>query len=240
MNQTLVKRSAQEQKPKPKFVSTGKVAKAYDSPPWWYDIRGFFILTFAYQSTLWSQIRFFARFISGRHLEVAVGTGTLLGLTLSFCRWMSRPFSKLVAMDYSETMLSGAIKRFASNPDVELYPGDVANLPEADESFDSVSIANSFHSFSDPKGALREIHRVLKLHGTLAMNVLLYPRGIWPMRSIASAINRWGIRKGILVTPYTQDDVRRLVTEAGFRLTEERASGNCLFVVAEKSAGRSQ
>ncbi|MGN2393366.1 class I SAM-dependent methyltransferase, partial [Pelomicrobium sp. G1] len=28
-----------------------KIAQAYSSPPWWYDVRGFFILTFAYRST---------------------------------------------------------------------------------------------------------------------------------------------------------------------------------------------
>ena len=29
-----------------------EIAEAYSSEPWWYDIRGFFILTFAYNSTI--------------------------------------------------------------------------------------------------------------------------------------------------------------------------------------------
>ena len=36
-----------------------EIAAAYKSAPWWYDVRGFFILTFAYNSTLTPQLRFF-------------------------------------------------------------------------------------------------------------------------------------------------------------------------------------
>src|SRR5207253_7871264 len=38
--------------------SREEIAAAYSSPPLWYDIRGFFILTFAYNSTLPRQLRF--------------------------------------------------------------------------------------------------------------------------------------------------------------------------------------
>ena len=31
--------------------SAEEIAEAYKSEPWWYDVRGFFILTFAYNST---------------------------------------------------------------------------------------------------------------------------------------------------------------------------------------------
>ncbi len=51
--------------------SLAKIEKAYDSPPLWYDIRGFFVLTFAYRSTLWAQIALFGNNIGPRHLEGA-------------------------------------------------------------------------------------------------------------------------------------------------------------------------
>ncbi len=58
--------------------SRDEIAAAYASPPWWYDVRGFFILTFAYNSTIGRQLRFFGANFGPRHLEVACGTGTLL------------------------------------------------------------------------------------------------------------------------------------------------------------------
>ena len=47
-------------------------------------------------------------------------------------------------------------------------------------------------------------------------------------------INAWGIRKGILVTPYRIEDLRRMLLAAGFEIREERVSGNCLSLVAVK------
>jgi len=76
--------------------------------------------------------------------------------------------------------------------------------------------------------------RVLKPGGTLAANVLLYPRTIWPLRAIAGALDRWGMRKGILYTPYHRDEIRNRMLAAGFSLESEAVSGNCYDVVARK------
>ncbi|MBK8574313.1 MAG: hypothetical protein IPN90_01080 [Elusimicrobia bacterium] len=100
-----------------------KIAKAYDSPSWWYDIRGFFILTFAYQSTLWAQIRLFAKNIRERHLEVAIGSGTLFGMILGFLRWKGRTLPSVVGMDYAAPMLAGAHHRFKNQKNIRLYEG---------------------------------------------------------------------------------------------------------------------
>ena len=210
------------------------IANAYASPPWWYDIRGFFILTFAYQSTLWNQVRFFAQNISEKHMEVAIGTGTLFSMVLRSRRWRRHPIRRVIGMDYSESMLDGARKRFAAFPAVEIRREDIVHLSDADASYTSVNIANALHCFIDVDAALSEVNRVLAPGGTLALNVLLYPRGIWPLRHIAGAINRWGIRKGILVTPYHMDDVRNRLAASGFDIHSESVEGNCYFVVAAK------
>ena len=60
--------------------SPEKVAQAYSSPPWWYDIRGFFILKLTYRSSLFAQIAFFEKNLRDKHLEVVIGTGTIFGL----------------------------------------------------------------------------------------------------------------------------------------------------------------
>lgn len=215
-----------------------EIAAAYDSPPWWYDLRGFLILTFAYNSTLTHQLRFFGPHFGPRHLELACGSGTLLDLLLRWRHWKGLPTSRIAAVDYAEPMLVGARRRFANRPDVEVRHGDAAALPYADASFDTINIANAIHCLPDVDGALREAFRVLAPGGTLAANALLYPRGIWPFRQIAERLDAWGMRKGILYSPFHLDQVRDHVAKAGFELEREGVSGNCYDVVARKPAAR--
>ena len=214
--------------------SRDEIASAYDSPPWWYDLRGFFILTFAYNSTLPRQLRFFGRNFGAHHLELACGTGTLLDLVLRWRRWNGWPEVQIVGIDYAEAMLEGAKQRFAQRPEIELRHADVAALPYPDAAFDTANVANAVHCFPDVDGALREIFRVLKPAGTLATNVLLYPRGSWPFNAIADRLDRWGMRKGILVTPYRQSDIRGRFLAAGFEIVEETVSGNCYEILARR------
>lgn len=215
--------------------SRDEIAAAYASPPWWYDVRGFFILTFAYNSTLTRQLRFFGPNFGPRHLEVACGTGTLLDLVLRWRRWKRLPEVDVVGVDYAESMLAGAERRFSGRRNIELRHADVAALPYADASFDTVNIANAVHCFPDVDAALKDILRVLKPGGTVAANVLLYPRTMWPFKSIAEWIDRWGMRKGILVTPYHRDDIRRTIVRAGFVVASETVFGNCYEVTASKA-----
>ncbi len=83
--------------------------------------------------------------------------------------------------------------------------------------------------------ALRSAFRVLKPGGVLAANVLLPPRGPRLLRWLAGRINAWGIRKGILQSTYTQEDVRQRLIRAGFRIESESVSGNCLNVSGRKT-----
>lgn len=214
--------------------SRDEIAEAYKSEPWWYDVRGFFILTFAYNSTLGSQLRFFGPNYGTEHLEVACGTGTLLELVLRWRKWKNLPRVHIVGIDYAESMLAGARHRFRNNPDTEFKHADAAALPFQDNHFDTANIANSVHCFPDVDGALRDILRALKPGGTLAANVLLYPRGPWPLKGIAERINRWGMRKGILYTPYERGDIRQRMLEAGFIIESEAVSGNCYNILAKK------
>lgn len=215
-----------------------EIAEAYSSPPWWYDIRGFFILTFAYNATLGSQLRLFGNNFGPEHLEIACGTGTLLEMVLKWRRRKGLPASHVTAIDYAESMLAGARQRFADNPAVKVMHADAGDLPFPDASFDTANIANSVHCFPDVEAALRETFRVLKPGGTLAANVLLYPRTAPPLRQIAGRINRWGMRKGILYTPYEVDDIRGRLLAAGFEVAREDVGGNCYNVALVKSESR--
>lgn len=214
--------------------SREEIAQAYSSEPWWYDVRGFLILTFAYRSTLWAQVRLFGHNIGPHHLEVAIGTGTLFDIILKWRKWKRLPSAHIVGIDYAEPMLAGAIHRFADQPNIELHHADVAALPFPDSSFDSANIANSVHCFPDVDAGFRDVFRVLKPGAPLAANVLLYARGPQPLRWIANKINAWGMRKGILFTPYQADDIRRRLQAAGFEIVREEIAGNTYNVIARK------
>lgn len=214
--------------------SRDEIAEAYKSEPWWYDIRGFFILTFAYNSTLGTQMRFFGPNFGKEHIEVACGTGTLLQWVLRWRKWKRLAEVHIVGVDYAESMLAGARQRFAGQPNIELRHADAAELPYQDATFDTANIANSVHCFPDVDSALRDILRVLKPGGTLAANVLLYPRGPWPFKGFAERINQWGIKKGILYAPYEQADILGRFLAAGFELVSEEVSGNCYNLLVRK------
>jgi len=223
-------------RPEGRKKNRDEIALAYKSEPWWYDLRGFFILTFAYNSTLPRQLRFFGRHIGARHLEVGIGTGTLEAYVLRWRRRHNMPPQHIVGVDYAESMLAGAIRRFRGRTDMEFLHADAADMPLDDASFDTASIANSVHCFPDVTGALAEIFRVLKPGGTLAVNALLYPRGVWPLRQIAEWINNWGIRKGILYSPLRAEQFRDQLVAAGYTIESEAISGNCYEVVARRPA----
>lgn len=214
--------------------SREEIAQAYSSEPWWYDVRGFLILTFAYRSTLWAQVRLFGHNIGPHHLEVAIGTGTLFDIILKWRQWKRLPAAHIVGIDYAEPMLAGAMHRFVGHPDIELQHADVAALPYPDNAFDSANIANAVHCFPDVDAGFREVFRVLKPGAQLAANVLLYPRGPQPLRGIAHRINAWGMNKGILFTPYEADDIRQRLIATGFTLLREEISGNTYNVIAQK------
>lgn len=213
-----------------------RVDQAYSDPAWWYNLRGFGILTFAYRTSVWSQVAFLERNLSPNHLEIPVGTGTLLSMVLWYRVARTRPLGRIVAVDYSETMVEAAREAFQKWTTVEVERGDVANLTYDDNTFESINIANGFHCFPDPEGALRETYRVLKPGGTLATNVLLYPRGPKPLRWIAQKIDDWGKRKGLLVEPFELDDIRNRFLQAGFTIVSEDVRGNTVNLLARKEA----
>jgi len=213
-----------------------RVARAFNTPSWWYDARGMFLVTFAYNSTIWKQVTFFAGNLSPRHLEVPIGNGSVLDLSLKYNRLRKRPTPEVVAIDVSDAMIESATRAFRKNEHVKVQYGDVGNLSFHDGQFQSVNIANGFHCFPEPAAALTEIHRVLEPGGTVTANVLLHPRTMAPLRWFANKINGWAMRKGILISPFDADEARALFTEHGFEIVGDQVSGNTLYLTARKPA----
>lgn len=211
------------------------IQEAYSSEPWWYDARGFLILTFAYRHTLPAQLRLFGGNMNSSHLEVAVGSGTLLDLVLKWRKWKGLPEIEITAFDYAASMLAGAQNRFRKNKNINLIQADAAHLPFESNQFKTASIANAIHCLPDIEKSLSEIHRVLDSGGTLTGNCLLEPKGVGFLDTIAKKINNWGIKKGILHRAYQQSEITDLLKKYNFQILFERRVGNCYDFVARKN-----
>jgi len=210
-----------------------RVAQAYSSPHWWYDIRGFFILHLSYQDHLTRLLNFFAENGSQKHLEIAVGSGSFLELVILWRRFIKRrPRMEGVAVDYAPSMLEGAVSRFGRLPGWNVQLADAADLPFSDGQFETANMANALHSMPDPRGAIAELFRVLRPGGRAALNVVLVSRGGPFRRWVADRVADWGMRKGILVRPYTESEVRGMMLAQGFTIERTSIYGNdfCLLV----------
>jgi ubiquinone/menaquinone biosynthesis C-methylase UbiE len=107
-----------------------------------------------------------------RVLEVGFGPGIAIELASRLA-----VDGCVVGIDHSEVMLRQATRRNARavrNRQVELHLGSVAELPRFAEPFDKVFTINSIHFWEEPLERLKELRRVLKPGGMIA--VTLQPR----------------------------------------------------------------
>ena len=107
-----------------------------------------------------------------RILEIGFGPGLAIELANRLAG-----DGRVVGLDHSEVMLRQATRRNAAavrEGRVELHLGSVAELPRFAEPFDKVFTINSIHFWEDPLPRLKELRRVLKPGGMLA--VTLQPR----------------------------------------------------------------
>ena len=215
-------------------TSLEKVVRGYSSPYWWYDIRGIFVVYLAHQDSLTRLVSFFAANGSSNHLEVAVGSGSLLGFAMLWRQYVKKlPPSQGIAIDYSPEMLRGAAARLQKRG-WKVQREDAAHLPFADGSFATANMPNAFHSIPDAVGATAEMFRVLRPGGTAAMNIVLNSRGGALRRWFADRVTQWGIRTGMLVRTYAEAEVKEIMLSQGFEVLESSIHGNDLYLLLRK------
>ncbi|MEU3281544.1 class I SAM-dependent methyltransferase [Streptomyces antibioticus] len=139
-----------------------------------------------------------------RVLDAGCGTGR----ALTPLRAAVGPTGLVVGLDLTSAMLEAAV-RAGRDRDGRLLLGDVAALPLRSGSFDAVFGAGLVSHLADPTGNLRELARVVRPGGTLA---LFHPIG----RAALAA------RQGRRITPddlRTEPNLRPLLSRSGWRMT---------------------
>jgi ubiquinone/menaquinone biosynthesis C-methylase UbiE len=100
-------------------------------------------------------------------LEVGFGPGVAIQLLLHRV-----PAGSVAGIDYSQEMVRQAAARNATalrNRRVDLRYGSAERLPFADGTFDKALAINSMQAWPDARAGLREIRRVLKHGGDVAL-----------------------------------------------------------------------
>ncbi len=103
-----------------------------------------------------------------RVLDAACGTGDLALADLK------AGASRVTGLDFSERMLERARHKSSA---IEWVQGDMLALPFADETFDAVTVGFGVRNVADLELALRELRRVLRPGGRLAILEITQPRG---------------------------------------------------------------
>ncbi len=110
-----------------------------------------------------------------RVLDVATGTGDL---AIDIAR--SRPLATVIGLDPSENMLAIATDKVAKkklSERVSLVVGDAQKLPYKDCEMDAATIAFGIRNVPDRLAGLRELARVVRPGGRIAILELGMPRG---------------------------------------------------------------
>jgi ubiquinone/menaquinone biosynthesis C-methylase UbiE len=100
----------------------------------------------------------------GRVLDVATGNGGFIHFLLEGLK----DYEKIIGIDIKEGLEEVFDEQFGGKP-IRYHQMDAAQMEFADESFDTVCIANSLHHMPDLPGTLREMLRILKPGGHLIL-----------------------------------------------------------------------
>ena len=148
--------------------------------------------------------------LSGRILEVGVGTGRNLKYYPSHC--------SVTGIDNSEGMLKKAREKAKGMKNITLLLVNAEHLDFPDESFDYVVTTFVLCSIPDPVKALREMKRILKPSGELI--ALEHMRSSYPLIArIEDLINP--IMFFLIGDQMTRDTVGN-IRKVGFTIKEER------------------
>lgn len=197
----------------------------------------------------WQVIEHLADYAPRQVADLACGTGDMI---LMLSRYLPS-VREIVGVDLSEGMLAVAaerVKRAAQAVPVTLLAENCQELSLATQSVDAVTCTLGIRNFSDPLQGLREMHRILRPGGRLAILELSEPRGGLLLRGYniyAKLLIPWigqlcahdrsaysYLPASIKVMPQ-REEMTALIRRAGFREVQykEMPLGICVLYTAE-------
>jgi arsenite methyltransferase len=153
---------------------------------------------------------------AGDHvLDIGAGTGRLT----EFAAGLVGPTGRVIGIDPLEYRI--AIARLRQSKTLTFEVGRAEDLSRFDDaSFDAVYLNSVLHWIEDKAQALNEIHRVLKPGGRLGLNVQDPAKPHESRALLRKAIRQIGLgdrhADSHPVLGVSDDELRRLLTEAGF------------------------
>ena len=158
-------------------------------------------------------------------LDVACGPGnttrTLVGRV--------GPDGLAIGVDSSATMLAQAVRETGAGSQAGYVRADAVDLPFSDGTFDAVSCYGALYLMDDPFGALREMIRVLKSGGRIAI-LTTCARGPAPARRAEVVASRLAPLR-----LFDVDDVTDVMRDAGLTDVSRSVSAASQTVGARKA-----
>ena len=155
-----------------------------------------------------------------RVLEVAPGPGYL---AIAIAKMGNYSVSGLdISHSFVRIAAENARKAGVS---VDFRHGDAAHMPFPDESFDFVVCRAAFKNFSDPVGALNEIHRVLVPGGRASIFDLRKDASLadiddevaaMHLSALNAKLTKWTFRAMLLKSAYTREAIDAMVSQSRF------------------------
>ncbi len=152
------------------------------------------------------------------------------GFYLNMFRYVSN--CRLIGADLDWDVMQKARQNVGHLPDVQLHHASIYELPYPDSTFDAAILSEVLEHIEDDVSALKEVWRVLKPGGVIAVTVphANYPF-LWdPINWTLERYFKTRINKGLLagiwanhVRLYQRDQLYMAVMDAGFIVEEERA-----------------
>ncbi len=174
----------------------------------------------------------------GSILEVAPGPGYLAIELAKLGRF------QVSGLDISRSFVQIASnKAHAAGVEVAFHQGDAARMPFAPDSFDFIVCQAAFKNFSDPVGALGEMHRVLKPGGTalvLDLRPDASPEAIraevrkMRMGWLSALFTRLVFKYALVKRAYTQEQFRQMAAQSPFGTCDIQTDGIGMAVLLGK------
>jgi len=138
-------------------------------------------------------------------------------------------FGKVVAVDFSESMLEEVNRRKKEEecPDFDLVRADVANLPFVSDGVDAIHSGAALHCWPYVQDGLKEVHRVLKPGGTFFATTFLW--GIPDeIVNLQANLDPAGPRRAYRF--FSPEELEWLMKGAGFSQVEVEKRSRCAII----------